>query len=99
MCSEKDSNDGVLSEWNGLYRIPDWGVTFSISRQDSKYVFRETHPIKREIVIDSSSDATRVVFPWGPRQENHSIKKIDNQLLLCGPDDKPLPGAIINKLI
>jgi hypothetical protein len=98
LCLEGSSKEGALSHWEGLYRIPSWGMTFSISRQDSKYVFRETHPVKQEIVLDDSSNAKEIVFPWGPGQKLHSIKKTEDQLLLCGSDGVPIPGAVIHKM-
>ena len=98
LCSEARSKEGLLSQWEGLYRIPNWGLTFSISRQDSQYVFRETHPVKHETVLDDSSNTEQIVFPWGPKKELHSIKKIEDQLLLCGPDGSPIPGAVTHKM-
>ena len=100
LCLEGSSKEGALSHWEGLYRIPSWGVTFSISRQDSQYVFRETHPVKQEIVLDGLSNAKEIVFPnWGNPRGTHSIKKIEDQLLLCGPDGSPILGAVVEKAI
>lgn len=98
LCLEGSYKEGGLSFWEGLYRIPSWGLTFSISKQDLQYVFRETHPNKHESPLDGSSNAKQIVFPWGPDHEHHSIKKIEDQLLLCGPNGLPLPGAIVEKI-
>lgn len=98
LCLEGGSQESVLSHWDGLYHIRSWGLTFSISRNESQYVFRETHPVKHEVMLDASSNANQIVFPWGKHQETHSIKKVEDQLLLCGPDGSPIPDAVVDKV-
>lgn len=93
------STSEQLSSWEGLYRIPDWGLTFSIAKQGFHYVLRETHPARHEVVLDSSSNAEQIAFPWGPKKELHFIKRMGVKLFLCTLDGQPIKGAEIDKII
>ncbi len=99
LCVSIGQEKDLLYSWTGSYRIPNWGLTFSIAKHDSKYIFRETHPTRHEMVLDESSNAEQVFFgPWGREDSTHSIKEIEGQLCLCGSDGLAIPGALIEKI-
>jgi len=95
----ESSEETSLSSWEGVYRIPEWGVTFSIAKSGSSYVFRETLPFRKDTVIKAGDTTSSITFNWGPEAQPHFIKEIENQLFLCGPNGEPIPGAKIDKVI
>lgn len=79
-----------LSSWAGWYKLP-WGSTFSIAQNGSKYVFRDSHPMRTEVELEDSSTKEKIAFPWaGPDgiTRTHYIRRSEDHLLLFGPGDQ-----------
>lgn len=99
LFASESSEVTALSSWEGVYRIPAWGITFSIAKSGSSYVFRETQPFRKDTGIKAGDTVSSITFKWGPEEQPHFIKKIEDELFLCGPDGIPIPGAKIDKVI
>lgn len=98
VSNQPASETHPLSSWVGWYKLP-WNSTFSIAQNGSKFVFRDSHPSRPEVELETSSTSEQIAFPWAGPDEvvcTHHIKRTENKLILLGPDEQVI--GTIDKL-